>query len=155
VRAQASLVREELAQGNIVGNHTWSHADVAGGGPAAISQLRSTSDVIQAVTGFRPCLFRPPYGATSSTLAGDAWSLGLNTIVWDVDPTDWARPGSGVIYSRIMAQVHPGSIILDHDGGGPRDQTVAALPHVIAALRARGYGFVTLPELLGLKLIYK
>jgi peptidoglycan/xylan/chitin deacetylase (PgdA/CDA1 family) len=72
-----------------------------------------------------------------------------------VDPRDWAQPGAGAIEQRVLAQVSPGAIILSHDGGGPRAGTLVAYPHIIAALRARGYGFVTVPELLGFHNVYR
>jgi peptidoglycan-N-acetylglucosamine deacetylase len=76
-------------------------------------------------------------------------------IGWDIDPRDWARPGTGAIYANVAGNVHNGSIVLQHDGGGDRSQTLAALPREIHTLRSRGYQFVTIPELLGLRVIYK
>lgn len=148
VRGNESLVRRELADGNAVGNHTFTHANVSGGG---LRQLTSTQGAIRRASGYTPCVFRAPYGAVSGTIIGQARGLGLDTIEWDVDPRDWARPGIDAIYSRLVGGARRESILLMHDGGGPRDQTVAALPRVIATLRARGYGFVTVPELLGLR----
>jgi peptidoglycan/xylan/chitin deacetylase (PgdA/CDA1 family) len=84
--------------------------------------------------------------------AGEA---GLKTIIWDVDPTDWANPGSGAVYSRIVGAARPGSIILMHDGGGNRSGTLAALPAIIDTLRARGYRFETVTQLLGGRMIYR
>jgi peptidoglycan/xylan/chitin deacetylase (PgdA/CDA1 family) len=68
---------------------------------------------------------------------------------------DWARPGTGSIYSTVVNNVQNGSIVLQHDGGGDRSQTLAALPREIDTLRARGYQFVTIPQLFGYKLLYK
>ena len=79
----------------------------------------------------------------------------MRTITWDVDPTDWSTPGTGAIYSRVVDAAQPGSIILMHDGGGDRSETLAALPAIIDTLRARGYRFETVTELLGYRLIYK
>ena len=138
----------------MVGDHTWNHANVSGGGAFAAGQITSTASAIQRAAGFRPCLFRAPGGAVSSSLVGVARGLGFTTIQWDVDPQDWALPGSWAISSRILGTVHDGSIVLMHDGGGPRSQTLAALPGVIHALKARGYGFVTVTELTGATLRY-
>jgi peptidoglycan/xylan/chitin deacetylase (PgdA/CDA1 family) len=85
---------------------------------------------------------------------GLARSLGMITVNWDVDTVDWSTPGTGTIYQRAVA-ARSGSIILEHFGGGPRYQTLAALPQEITTLRNRGYRFVTVSELLGLRLIYK
>jgi len=155
VRPNASLVREELAEGHAIGDHTWNHANVSGGGSFAYSQISSTRAAIRSASGYyTPCLFRAPYGAVSGALFPVARSLGMLTIEWDVDPRDWSRPGTGSIYSTVVSQARRESIILMHDGGGPRNQTVAALPSIIRTLRSRGYGFETLPDLLGLKPVY-
>jgi peptidoglycan/xylan/chitin deacetylase (PgdA/CDA1 family) len=76
-------------------------------------------------------------------------------VLWNADPTDWALPGTTAIEQRVLAQVRPGSIIISHDGGGPRGQTLAAYPRIIATLRARGYHFETIPQLLGFRTIYR
>jgi peptidoglycan-N-acetylglucosamine deacetylase len=73
---------------------------------------------------------------------------------WDVDPRDWSRPGATAIYDRVVSAVRDGSIVLMHDGGGPREETVAALDGIIRALKARGYGLVTVSELLGYRPVY-
>jgi peptidoglycan-N-acetylglucosamine deacetylase len=151
VAGGASVLRRALKEGSAIGNHTYSHANVSGGG---LGQMRSSQSTIRRVTGYTPCVFRPPYGANSSLLVGQARSLGLDTILWDVDPRDWARPGSGAIYSNVVGNTRPGSIILSHDGGGPREQTLAAYQSIIPALKRRGYRFATVPELLGLKPTY-
>jgi peptidoglycan-N-acetylglucosamine deacetylase len=155
VGPNAGLVREELAEGHAVGDHTWSHSNVSGGGSFAYSQLSRTRSAIRRASGYyTPCVFRAPYGAVSGSLFPVARSLGMLTIQWDVDPRDWSRPGTGSIYSTVVGQARRESIILMHDGGGPRNQTVAALPTIIRTLRSRGYGFETVPDLLGLKPVY-
>ena len=75
-------------------------------------------------------------------------------MLWNVDPSDYTQPGVTAIEQRVLAQVQPGSIIISHDGGGPRGQTLAAYPTIIAALRARGYRIETIPQLLGLHTVY-
>jgi peptidoglycan/xylan/chitin deacetylase (PgdA/CDA1 family) len=151
-----AIERRMLADGDMVGDHTWSHPNVAGAGPFAASQISSTANAISAATGgFRPCLFRAPYGAVSGALISEARSMGFTTIQWNVDPTDWARPGTDAIYQRVVSAVTPGSIVIQHDGGGDRSETLAALPREIATLKARGYSFVTVTQLLGDQLIYR
>ncbi len=144
-----------LADGDIIGDHTWNHADVAGDGPFGASEISQAAAAIRGLTGFSPCLFRAPGGAVSNALISEARSMGFLTIQWDVDPQDWRRPGTDAIYENVVDHAQNGSIILQHDGGGDRSETLAALPREIATLRARGYTFVTIPQLLGLKLIYK
>ena len=147
--------RRMLADGDMIGDHTWSHADVAGAGAFAASQISAAAAAIRGATGFTPCLFRPPGGATSGALVALARSMGFTVINWDVDPRDWSRPGTGAIYSNVVGNAHPGAIVIQHDGGGDRSETLAALPQEIATLRSRGYQFVTVTELLGQRLIYK
>jgi peptidoglycan/xylan/chitin deacetylase (PgdA/CDA1 family) len=145
-----------LKDGDMVGDHTWNHANVSGDGPAAASQIGTTADAIHSATrGFRPCLFRAPGGAVSGALISEARGMGFTTIQWDVDPRDWSRPGTGAIYGTVVSSVRPGSIVLQHDGGGDRSQTLAALPQEIDTLRRGGYHFVTVTQLLGYRLIYK
>jgi peptidoglycan/xylan/chitin deacetylase (PgdA/CDA1 family) len=151
----SAVDRRMLADGDIIGDHTWNHANVSGGGPFAAGELSSARAAIVRQSGFTPCLFRAPGGAVSPGLISLARSLGFITIQWDVDPRDWSRPGTGAIYANVTGNAHDGAIIIQHDGGGDRSQTLAALPQEIHTLRSRGYQFVTIPELLGLRVIYK
>ncbi|MGI8903169.1 MAG: polysaccharide deacetylase family protein [Solirubrobacteraceae bacterium] len=147
--------RRMLADGDVIGDHTFDHANVSAAGSFAAGEISRTAAAIRQLTGFTPCLFRAPYGAVSSALIGEARSMGFATIQWDVDPSDYSRPGTGTIYQRVVSGARNGSIVIQHDGGGDRSQTLAALPGEIATLRRRGYRFVTVPELLGQRLIYR
>ncbi len=143
VSAYAKLERKILAQGHELANHSWNH----GRGPGK-SDLHSVNKVIERATGFKPCTFRPPYGYLPSSTASAAKSLGMASIIWDVDTNDWQLPGSGAIQSRGSSG-GKGSIVLMHDGGGTRSQTVAALPGIIDSYKRRGYKLVTVTEILG------
>ncbi len=149
VSARASLARQILRNGSMIANHSWNHANLGGGGAGASSQLRDTNAAIRRATGFTPCLFRPPYGSTGSDLVRRVRAQGMTSVLWNVDPSDWRTPGTGAIVSRVLAQTGSGAIILLHDGGGPRSQTLAALPQIVRSLKRRGYRFVTLTDLLG------
>lgn len=142
-------LRSLLADGDELGNHTWTHATLSEGGPAATDELSRTNAAITAATGFTPCLFRPPHGSVGADLVPRAGALGLATITWSVNSLDDSMPGTDTIRSRVLGAVKPGSIVLHHDGGGDRSQTVAALPAIIDTLKARGYRFVTISQLLG------
>ena len=96
----------------------------------------------------RPRLFRPPYGSRSPDVLRWLGERGTPIVLWDVDPSDWARPGAAVIAGRVLMQARPGTIILMHDGGGDRSQTVAALPLVIEGLLDRGFRFTRADALL-------
>jgi peptidoglycan/xylan/chitin deacetylase (PgdA/CDA1 family) len=151
-----AIERRMLADGDMIGDHTWSHPDVAGGGAFARGQIAAAAAAINGAThGFEPCLFRAPYGAVSPALVSVAESLGFKTIQWDIDPRDWARPGVAAIYDNVLANAHPGAIVLQHDGGGDRTETLTALPVEIRGLERRGYRFVTIAQLFGLRLLYR
>jgi peptidoglycan/xylan/chitin deacetylase (PgdA/CDA1 family) len=143
-------MRQILAEGNEIGDHTMNHVEYPD-----YSQIAGAASLIRSITHFKPCLFRPPGGGYNSSVIATAGGLGMRTITWDVDPTDWANPGSGAVYNRIVDAAQPGSIILMHDGGGDRSGTLAALPSIIDTLRGRGYRFETVTELLGYELTYK
>lgn len=148
VQAHPDLVKQEFNAGHLVENHSWSHPYLPSLSDTSIFwQLSTTQNIIEHVTGVRPTYFRPPYGAFNAHVLMNANQLGLSTILWNVDPRDWSRPGVNAIVARIFAQTVNGSIILMHDGGGDRSQTVAALPIVIEWYLRHGYRFVTLQQL--------
>ena len=135
-------VRDITAAGHAVENHTWSHRDLTQiSDGEVLSELQRTSDVVESITGTAPCAMRPPGGHVDSRVTSLAASLGLSTVMWDIDPQDWRRPGSSFIAEHIISRVGDGSIILLHDGGIDRSQTVAALDTVVGELKARGFGF--------------
>jgi peptidoglycan-N-acetylglucosamine deacetylase len=148
VRAYPDPVRQEYNQGNVVGNHSWSHPELTLLSASAIlSQLASTSHAIQTALGVRPTFFRPPYGAMNNIVLAQAKSLELTTVLWNDSARDWALPGVSQITYGILRLASYGSIILLHDGGGNRAQTVAALPAIITTLEQRGFKFVTIQQL--------
>lgn len=150
VNLYPSLARKVLRAGHEVATHSSVHALLPG-----YSDIAASVRTIRHRTGFRPCLFRPPYGATSSSLIASARRARLKAVNWDVDTNDWRLPGPGAIQAAITGGVRPGSIVLMHDAGGPRGQTVAALPGAIRSLRRHGYRFVTVSGLLGNRVIYR
>ncbi|MDX6300228.1 MAG: peptidoglycan-N-acetylglucosamine deacetylase [Nocardioidaceae bacterium] len=158
VGLHASGRSEELARmaeaGHGIANHTWSHPFLPDLAQREVEvQLQRTDEVIEAVVGVRERrLFRPPYGSGTrelySWLAGDTGSRPAAVVLWDVDTQDWAMPGSDVIATSALEQARPGSVVLMHDGGGDRTQTVDALPAVVEGLLERGYELVRVEELL-------
>lgn len=147
VRGREMLMQEILASGDEIGNHSFHHPIYPGYG-----ELAATNQRIKEATGFRPCLFRPPYGLVDGRVVAAARRLGLELVLWDVDSLDDKHPGVAAIRSNVLRQTRPGSIVLMHDGGH-HPQTVRALPGIIRGLRARGFGLVTVSRLMGGQLV--
>ena len=139
----------EVRAGDVIGDHTQSHLALA-----TLSAHEQREQLFEAIARIeiagapRPELFRPPYGSFNETTLRVLRSLGLLMVLWSVDTADYREPGVPAIVERALAGARPGAIILMHDGGGNRLQTVAALPVIIHDLRARGYHLVTVPQLL-------
>ncbi len=144
-----NYVQQEYSQGNVVGNHTWDHPDLTTLSSADVqTQINKTSTLIQQTIGVQPTLFRPPYGAINASVKSQAAQMNLTPVLWDIDTQDWTLPGSDAIVNAVVGQAGNGDIILMHDGGGDRSQTVAALPRIIQGLRERGLQMVTVPQLI-------
>jgi peptidoglycan/xylan/chitin deacetylase (PgdA/CDA1 family) len=143
------LVQRELAEGHQVGNHTYTHPNLANMSDEAVrSEIQKTQDAIINAAGYKPIIMRPPYGSLSARQR--LWvsnDFGFKIILWDVDPLDWRNPGASAVAQRIIAGTRPGSIILSHD---IHSGTVDAMPQVFDTLLAKGYKFVTVSELLAM-----
>ncbi|MBV9010129.1 MAG: glycosyltransferase [Verrucomicrobia bacterium] len=151
------LVRRIVAEGHEIGNHTYYHPNLALCWPEHVRlELNATQLLIQSLTGRATTFFRPPYAADTQPSAVSelvplqiAQELNYLCVLENIDPQDWARPGADVILQRIKQQRHDGSIILLHDAGGDRSETVQALPQILQYLKARGDTVVPLSTLLG------
>jgi peptidoglycan-N-acetylglucosamine deacetylase len=139
--AHPADVARMAAAGHGLGNHTWSHPFLPDLSRAQLAEQLDRTDEAIAAAGAGPGLFRPPYGSRSPDVLRWLGERGTPIVLWDVDPSDWARPGAALIAGRVLLQTRPGTIILMHDGGGDRAQTVAALPLVIEGLLDRGFRF--------------
>jgi peptidoglycan/xylan/chitin deacetylase (PgdA/CDA1 family) len=149
IEQNPNVLRREVAEGHEIGNHSWSHPNLAKLSDEGLrTQLQRTEDMIGKTAGIKPKLMRPPYGElTKRQRILVNHGFGYKVILWDVDPLDWKRPGSNVVAQRIITGARPGSIILSHDIHPP---TVAAMPQVFDALLAKGFKFVTVSELLAM-----
>lgn len=149
-REYPHLIRRILADGHEIGNHTWSHRSLPTLSEATVrSELTRTAEAVQEAGNYHMRLMRPPYGATNSKLK--KWfydEYGYPTILWDVDPFDWKRPGAAAIKNRIIAGTHNGSIILCHD---IHSGTIDAMPDTLDTLLGKGYRFVTVSQLLNME----
>lgn len=142
------LVRAEAAAGHEVENHTWNHADLTRVGPdRAANEIANTAGEVLLLTGRAPRYLRPPYGHQNADVRLDAAAMGEDTILWNVDPRDWSLPGAWYIQYNVLATARDGAVVIMHDGGGRRDETVTALQTLIPRLKARGFQFVTVQQL--------
>lgn len=153
------LVRRIVEEGHEIGNHTYTHGNMAEQPEWRMRlELDATERLIESITGHGTGLFRPPYNADSTPshieelvpLRFAGQELGYTVVLERIDPQDWARPGAAAIVQRVKEQRSKGNIILLHDAGGDRSQTVEALPHIIDWLRERGDRIVSLGELLNM-----
>jgi peptidoglycan-N-acetylglucosamine deacetylase len=138
------VARQVAAAGHMIVNHTWNHYNL-GSMPAAAVQdeISRATDAIHAATGQRPGMFRAPYGVWPPAVFSCCARAGLTPLAWSVDPRDWSRPGVRAIVRDIESDTRTGSIILEHDGGGNRSQTVAALKIWLPRLLDAGFQFTT------------
>ncbi len=149
VSLHPDVARRMVAEGHEIASHTWSHPSLPSVGAERFNrEIQGTTDIIEKTTGQRVTLMRPPYGALNARVKKALLEeCKLDVILWSVDPYDWKRPGAAVITRRLVAGAHPGAILLAHD---IHPGTIAAVPDTIAQLKARGYSFVTVSELLAM-----
>jgi peptidoglycan/xylan/chitin deacetylase (PgdA/CDA1 family) len=146
IKGREALVRRELAQGNVIGDHTWTHPDLSRLSKRQIRrQLTRTRSEMTRVTGRPVRLMRPPYGSTDKSVAKVTRGLGLAQIVWSVDTDDWLDRNSAIVARRAISRARRGDIILMHD---IHPTTVNAVPKILRGLAERGFTFATVPELL-------
>ncbi|MBX7207034.1 MAG: polysaccharide deacetylase family protein [Verrucomicrobiaceae bacterium] len=145
------IVKRMHDEGHEIGNHTWNHLQLTRlKDTKVMSELQTTHDAIFKACGFAPTLYRPPYGATRLAQQKSIHDQFTYTcILWDVDPNDWRSPRSSTkVHDRVLAQTKPGSIILCHD---IHHETVDAMPSTLDDLKARGFQFVTVSQLINLE----
>ena len=148
VREFPDLVRRAEEEGHLVGTHSWSHRNLLGCLPAASRrEIIGGAQAVDKVLGRYPQWFRPPYGMRYPWTLLQARQSGLSTVLWSNCPRDWLRPGAKVIARRVIGSLQPGDIVLLHDGGGDRSQTVTAVRFLIRYLLSQGYEFVRVDEL--------
>src|SRR6185437_1820468 len=139
----------EVRDGFVIGDHTENHPMMAHlSAHDQHEQLFEQAARIELLGGHRPRLFRPPYGSFNATTFRLLHQMRMLMVLWSVDTDDYEQPGVDTIVRRGLEGAKPGAIILLHDAGGNREQTVAALPKLIHALRARGLRLVSVPRLL-------
>ena len=150
VEAYPDIARRIIAEGHEIANHSWSHPDLTKLGEQGMRrELENTTAVIERVTGRRVTKMRPPYGAINQRIREVLTKeYNLDVMLWSVDPLDWRKPGPSVVTQRLVDGAKPGGILLAHD---IHEGTIEAMPETIAQLKAKGYGFVTVSQLLALR----
>ncbi|MFH0520736.1 polysaccharide deacetylase family protein [Streptomyces sp. M41] len=140
------LLARMADEGHVVGNHTWSHPLLTRLSRARIrAEMERTSDIVEETYGDRPVWFRAPYGAWNRATFQLGAELGMEPLAWTVDTLDWTAPGTRTIVDRVERGAAPGVVVLSHDAGGDRSQSVRALRSYLPQLLDAGY-FVTVPE---------
>jgi len=146
VAAQPQTLEELMAEGDGIGISAWPHNDASPIASDALWRTVSATQIaVSSVDGRTPTCFLPPYGSTGAQSRTTATSLGLHVVLWDLDPQDWRLPGAAAIADEVILHARPGSVVLLHDGGGDRSQTVAAVKQIVDALSRLGYNFSSIP----------
>jgi peptidoglycan/xylan/chitin deacetylase (PgdA/CDA1 family) len=144
--AQAAELADPLF---VIGDHTQRHRRLD---RLSLADQRAEIDeqaaVLRGAGAPQPTLFRPPYGAYDAGTLALLRERGMTMVMWSVDSEDYLRPGVDAIVANVLGAAKPGAIVLLHDAGGDRSQTVEALARIVAGLRERGYRLVTVPQLL-------
>lgn len=148
------LVKRMVREGHAVGNHTYTHPDLTKISDAVFhKQVLETQELLESLIGYRPFLFRPPYGTIYERHLRWLGENQLVTVNWNADSKDWRSLSKQQVYANIMKGIKPGAIVLQHAGGGKGEDlsgTIAALPLVIDELRKQGYSIVTLTQMLAI-----
>lgn len=143
ITGNEALIQRMHEEGHIIGNHTYSHIKICDlSGPAACEELEKTSSLIREITGRDTEFVRPPFGAWNKEME---CSFTMIPVLWDVDPLDWTTENTSLVVERVMKNVKDGDIILLHDC---YDSSVEAALQIVDQLKAQGYRFVTVDELI-------
>ncbi|MDO9356325.1 MAG: polysaccharide deacetylase family protein [Solirubrobacteraceae bacterium] len=133
----------------VLADHTEGHLNLSEQSRAKqISEIDDAASMLTKSGAPAPQLFRPPYGAFNRTTLDLLGRRHMLMVLWTIDSQDYERPGVDAIVRRVVDDAHPGAIVLMHDAGGDRTQTIAAIPKIVKALRAKHYTLVTVPRLL-------
>ncbi len=149
-----NVVGRILAEGHVIGNHSWSHPDLRRvSKDRLISEIRRTEEVLENITGRKTALIRPPYGAVTAPVLEQMKEMNYKVINWSVDSVDWRDQSADQILINTLPDVRGGGILLFHSTGGEGQSmaaTVEVLPELIETLKMLGYSFATVDELLGI-----
>ena len=142
-----AIVAQEVADGHEIGTHTYSHPMLPNLSPQKVAEEFDKAEQAISKVAPKPTLFRPPGGIYNNKIVEAAHKRGYSVILWSIDPQDWSCPPTEQVINKVVKEIKPGSIILLHDGQYPLP-TPKALGVIIDQLRAQGYEFVTVSELM-------
>ncbi|HMM48173.1 MAG TPA: polysaccharide deacetylase family protein [Miltoncostaeaceae bacterium] len=143
------VLKATVADGHELGVHGWGHQSLTGLYGADLQhEIVDTRDLLRSITGVDAATFRPPYGAVDERVLRDLAPQRMLSVLWDVDTNDWRGYSADQIADHVLQSTTAGSIVLMHDGGTARQQTLNSLPRMIEGLRAKGIEFVTVSELM-------
>lgn len=155
VKHYPQIAHEIIQQGSVIANHGYNHVNYFHVGVAATARdAQRLTDLLQKEHLPEAPFYRPAYGNSNHQLVASMARHGITLTLWSIDTRDWAMPGISFITRKILSAAQPGAIVLMHDSGGNRTETVHALAAVLPVLQAEGYRIVTLPQYvkdLGLK----
>lgn len=153
VKKYPDIARKVVAEGHVIGNHTWNHQYNKVDELKAAHEINDTAALIYQTTGVKTAYFRPPGGLLNNGLVAYAQKKKYAVTMWSADSRDSnrGRPAAPALTHNVLCAARSGRIVLMHDGGGNRTQTVKALPQLIDKLQQQGYKFVTIPELLAIQ----
>jgi peptidoglycan/xylan/chitin deacetylase (PgdA/CDA1 family) len=155
VQEDPAIVKRIGDEGHLIGNHTYSHANLDKANPAVPQELSQMEATLKPLGLSANGLFRPAYGAANPSLVEQVSNLGYKMAMWSVDTLDWRGLSAAEVFRNVSTNIVPGGVILQHSAGGPGEDlsgSVAALPQIIDDLRSRGYRFVTMTEMFKLSL---
>jgi peptidoglycan-N-acetylglucosamine deacetylase len=155
LREYPEIAKRVVKAGNAIGNHTWHHYYHDVTEKTASNEIDYTGVHIYRSTGAKSLLFRPPGGRLNNGFADYAKKKNYVVVMWSIDPKDFLQPPASAIADTVLSQAKPGAIVLLHDGGGTRQETVNALSIIIPKLKQQGYRFVTIPQLLEIQAAQK
>ncbi|MEG3974644.1 polysaccharide deacetylase family protein [Microcoleus sp. herbarium8] len=155
LREYPEIAKKVVQAGNAIGNHTWHHYYHDVTEKTASNEIDYTGIHIHRSTGAKSLLFRPPGGRLNNGFADYAKKKNYVVVMWSIDPKDFLQPSAAAITRSVLSQATSGAIVLLHDGGGDRQQTVEAVSAIIPKLKQQGYRFVTIPQLLQMQAAQK
>ncbi|MGB3265772.1 MAG: polysaccharide deacetylase family protein [Microcoleus sp.] len=155
LREYPEIAKKVVQAGNAIGNHTWHHYYHDVTEKTASNEIDYTGIHIHRSTGAKSLLFRPPGGRLNNGFADYAKKKNYVVVMWSIDPKDYQQLPADTIAHTVISQATSGAIVLLHDGGGDRQQTVEAVSAIIPKLKQQGYRFVTIPQLLQMQAAQK